>query len=113
MKKLIILFSGVSHLIYGFLTLYLPFYESEFIRYGFQDFRELIGGLQIVFGLSLLIGLYIYKLRLLSSLLLAIIMGGALGTRIYIGDGLVESMPAMVYLMINLYIFINAKKSKR
>ena len=40
-------------------------------------------------------------------------MGGALGTRIYIGDGLVESMPAMVYLMINLYIFINVKKSKR
>ena len=85
MKKAIILFSGVSHFFYGRLTLYLPFYKLEFIRYGFDAFRELIGGAQLIFGLSLLIGLYFYKLRLLSSLFLSIIMAGALGTRIHIG----------------------------
>lgn len=113
MKKIIILFSGVSHFFYGLLSLYLPFYKSEFVRYGFGAFRELIGGVQMIFGLSLLVGLYLYKLRLLSSLFLSILMAGALGTRIYIGDGFLESAPALFYLTINLFIFINAKKFKK
>ena len=113
MKKAIILFSGVSHFFYGRLTLYLPFYKLEFIRYGFDAFRELIGGAQLIFGLSLLIGLYFYKLRLLSSLFLSIIMAGALGTRIHIGDSFLESAPALFYLTINLFIFINAKNIKK
>jgi hypothetical protein len=40
-------------------------------------------------------------------------MGGALATRIYIGDGFLESAPALFYLTINLFIFINAKKFKK
>jgi hypothetical protein len=113
MKKAIILFSGGSHFFYGLLTLYLPFYKIEFVRYGFDAFRELIGAAQLIFGLSLLIGLYFHKLRLLSSLFLSVLMGGALGTRIYIGDGFLESAPALYYLTINLFIFISAKKFKK
>lgn len=40
-------------------------------------------------------------------------MAGALGTRMYIGDGFLESAPALFYLTINLFIFINAKKFKK
>ena len=113
MKRTAILFSGISHFIYGILTLSLPFYKAEFVRYRFDHFRELIGGVQIVFGICLLIGLYSYKLRLFSSLALALLMGGALGTRIYIGDGLLETAPSLFYLIINLFIFIDIKNFKR
>ena len=109
MKKAAILFSGISHFIYGILTLSLPFYKQEFIRYGFDNYRELIAGVQIVLGVFLLIGLNSYKFRIFSSLTLALLMGGALGTRIYIGDGPLESAPSIFYLVINLYIFKTAK----
>ena len=131
LKRTAILFSGISHFIYGILTFSLPFYKAEFIRYGeawpkiseaFNYFRELIGGVQIVFGICLLIGLYSYKsddfqvgkaLRLFSSLALSLLMGGALATRIYIGDGLLETAPSLFYLIINLFIFIDVKNFKR
>ena len=109
MKKTAILFSGISHFIYGIFTLSLNFYKEEFVRYGFDHFRELIGGVQIVLGLCLLIGFYNYKLLLFSSLALALLMAGALGTRIYIQDGLLDSAPSFFYLVINLYIFKIAK----
>ena len=122
MKRIAILFSGISHFIYGVLTFSLPFYKAEFVRYGFDQFRELIGGVQIVFGICLLIGLYSYKsddfqvckaLRLFSSLALALLMGGALGTRIYIGDGPLETAPSLFYLIINLFIFSDFKNFKK
>jgi len=112
-KKLTILFSGASHLLYGILSLMVPFYKTEFVRYGFENFRWLIGGAQIALGICLLIGLRSYNLRLLSSLGLALLMAGALATRIYIGDGFLESIPAFVYLAINLYIFTNTLKNKK
>jgi|TARA_B100001059_G_scaffold70994_1_gene68101 hypothetical protein len=40
-------------------------------------------------------------------------MAGALATRIYIGDDFLESVPAFVYLAINLYIFTNTLKNKK
>ena len=112
MKQLIILFSGLSHLLYGVFTYTVPFYRTEFIRYGFEDYRLIIGFAQIVFGICLLIGLRFNNLILFSSFALALLMMGALGTRIYIGDGLLDSTPAFVYLAVNLYIFSNTLKNK-
>ena len=113
MKKLIILFSGLSHLLYGILSYTIPFYKTEFIRYGFEDYRLIIGFAQIAFGICLLIGLRYNNLILFSSFALALLMAGALYTRIYIGDGLLDSAPAFVYLAFNLYIFTNTLKNKK
>ncbi|MBK42540.1 MAG: hypothetical protein CMC83_01535 [Flavobacteriaceae bacterium] len=106
---LLTLFSGISHVIYGLMSIVLPFYDEEFIRYGFENFRYLIGSSQIIFGVCLILGLYFNKLKLISSLFLALLMGGALGTRIYIGDDFLQSLPALSYLLINLFIFIESK----
>jgi len=106
---LLTLFSGISHVIYGLMSIVLPFYDDEFIRYGFENFRCLIGSSQIIFGVCLILGLYYDKLKLISSLFLAALMGGALGTRIYIGDDFLQSLPAITYLLINLFIFIESK----
>ena len=112
MRQLIILFSGLSHLLYGIFTYTLPFYQTEFIRYGFEDYRLIIGFAQIAFGIYLLIGLRSINLTLFSSFALALLMAGALATRLYIGDGLLDSTPAFVYLAFNLYILTNTLKSK-
>ncbi|MAH20399.1 MAG: hypothetical protein CMB96_03005 [Flavobacteriaceae bacterium] len=111
MKQFIILFSGLSHLVYGVFTYTIPFYKTEFIRYGFEDYRLIIGFSQIAFGICLLIGWWSNKLKLFSSFALTLLMAGALGTRICIGDGFLDSTPAFVYLAINLYIFTDTLKS--
>lgn len=101
----LVFFSGCSHFFYGLIALYHPYFISEFIRYGFGDFRIFIGVVQSLLGVLLLIGFFHNKLKRLASLGLAIMMAGALGTRIQIGDTLVQSIPAIVYLIINLSIF--------
>jgi len=37
-------------------------------------------------------------------------MAGALGTRINIQDSLIQSLPALFYLLLNSYIFIKSLK---
>jgi uncharacterized membrane protein YphA (DoxX/SURF4 family) len=101
----LIFFSGCSHFFYGLIALYHPYFISEFVRYGFGGFRMFIGIVQSLLGVLLLIGFFHNKLKRFASLGLAIMMAGALGTRIHIGDTLVQSLPAIVYLIINLSIF--------
>lgn len=105
------IFSGVSHLIYGVTTLFVPFYIDEFMRYGFSDFRVLIGLSQVVFGGGLLVGGSSVKVTVVSSGFLAILMTGALITRIIIKDDSIQTLPAISYLMINSYIFIKSLQS--
>tara|TARA_B100000900_G_scaffold385429_1_gene375067 strand:+ start:507 stop:707 length:201 start_codon:yes stop_codon:yes gene_type:complete len=66
-----------------------------------------------VLGVSLLIGLKSNNLRFFSSLGLALLMAGALATRMYIGDSFLASAPAFVYLVLNLYIFSDILKNKK
>jgi hypothetical protein len=105
------IFSGISHLFYGITTLFVPFYIDEFIRYGFSDFRVLIGLSQVVFGLGLLLGRYNVKITIVSSGFLALLMTGALIIRILIKDDSVQTLPAIGYLIINSFIFIKSMQS--
>jgi len=103
-------FCGTSHLIYGILTLLHPFYISEFTRYGFSTMRILIGLVQLICGAGLLYGMGKFKISLISAAILSIMMVGALGTRINIQDSLIQSLPALFYLLLNSYIFIKSLK---
>ena len=104
-KRFIIFFSGFSHLFYGIIALIHPFYVTEFERYGFGDYRSSIAIFQSFLGIGLLLGFYYTKLGKYAALLLALLMGAALCTRIYIGDNVLQSAPALLYLILNLYIF--------
>lgn len=101
-------FSGVSHLIYGLLALFMPFYINEFERYGFSELRILIALAQVFGGIGLLLRPISPKIALLSSCLLTLMMCGALITRISIQDSLEKSLPALIYLLINSFIFIKS-----
>lgn len=108
--SIIRIFCGISHIIYGLLTLFHPFYMEEFARYGFSTLRILIGLVQFIFGAGLLYGMGKYKISLISAAGLSVLMAGALGTRINIHDNIVQSLPALVYLSLNSHIFIKSIK---
>ena len=108
--KVFRIFSGLSHLAYGLLALYHPFYVDEFERFGFSEFRLLIALGQFFCGIGLLLSFRKIKLTEISSGLLTIMMAGALMTRIIIKDGLIQSFPAFSYLLINSFIFIKSIK---
>ncbi len=105
-------FSGISHLIYGSLTVFHPFYISEFTRYGFSELRNLIGVVQLLCGAALIYHIKQYHISLFSALALSVLMGGALITRIILEDSVVQSLPAALYFTLNSYIFIYSLKQK-
>ena len=104
------IFSGVSHIIYGILTLFHPFYIQEFARYGFSDMQYLIGIAQLLCGAGLLLANKQSKISLASAFILALLMAGAVGTRISIQDNLLQSLPALLYFGLNSVIFIKILK---
>ena len=108
-KRTIIFFSGFSHLFYGIIALIHPFYVTEFERYGFGDYRISIAIFQSLLGIGVLLGFYYTNIGKYAALLLALLMGAALCTRIYIGDDVLQSAPALVYLILNLNIFKSQK----
>ena len=57
MEKAIILFTGISFIIYGVNSFYSRRMISEFKRWGYKNHRKTISTLQILGGLGLLIGL--------------------------------------------------------
>lgn len=111
--KVLQIFSGVSHIIYGILTLVNPFYEEEFIRYGFPDFRILVGITQTLAGGFLLLGFNSNKFTQYSSAYLAVMMAVGFITRLVIRDGLLLSSPAFIYMVVNSLIFINSFNSTK
>ena len=109
--KILQIFSGISHIIYGLLTLVNPFYEEEFIRYGFPDYRIWVGITQALAGGLLLLGFNNIKLKRYSSAYLAIMMLVGFITRLLIRDGLLLSSPAFVYMLVNSILYINSFNS--
>jgi len=104
----LILFSGVSFLIYGALCLGAPSMKSEFVRFKLEKFRVLVGTLEFLGGLGLLLGLKFPALLLLSACGLSLLMLLGLIVRIKLKDGVLVSLPALFLMIVNLYIFIMA-----
>ena len=104
------IFSGMSHIIYGILTLFHPFYLQEFARYGFSDLQYLIGGVQVLCGVGLLVASKNLKISLVSALIVSLLMTGAIGTRIFIQDNFIQSLPALLYFALNSIIFLKILK---
>lgn len=111
--KVLQIFSGSSHLIYGILVLVDPFYNEEFIRYGFSEFQIPIAVIQSVAGFVMFLGLYKSRFTQYSAAILTIMMTGAFITRIVIQDGLIQSSPAFVYMLVNSIIFIESIKTRK
>lgn len=83
---------------------------EEFEVYGLGDFFLTIGIIKVSLAVLLLLSIYFNKLRLISSLGIAIMMLVAVYMHFSVGDELIKSMPASVMLLSCLIIAYSTKK---
>jgi uncharacterized membrane protein YphA (DoxX/SURF4 family) len=102
--------TGIAFIVYGVQCLVSTRMREEFSRYGFPQLRQLTGGLEILAGLGLLVGLRWAPVLTVASGILLIMMIGALLIRIRIKDGIVRSLPALVLVALNGFIFFESLK---
>ena len=103
--ELLILISSLSFLIYGISWFTSPQMKSEFKRFGLEKFGLLTAVLEIGGALGLLAGLYINSILLISSGGLALLMFFGVLARLRVKDSLWVSLPALLYMVLNSYIF--------
>ena len=82
--------------------------KEEFNRYGLDKFRNLVGSLQLLGGAGLLIGIIWQPILIISSGGLALLMLIGFGVRIKMKDGFLLSLPAFVFMILNMYICIQS-----
>jgi len=118
---IISLFSGISFIVYGISSFRSKRMISEFQRWGYGNQRKLIGCFQLIGGAGLIFGsLFVINTfdsndslinsnNILggSSLILTIMMVGAVFVRIDIKDKFVNILPATFYAILNFIIFYN------
>ena len=104
----LILCSALSFLGYGAACFLSNSLKGEFARYGFGSQRMLIGGLQMCAAVGLLAGLSQPWLGRAAAAGLALMMLVAVGVRIRIKDSLLQTTPALFYLVLNTYLGLAA-----
>lgn len=105
---LLVLVSSFSFFAYGLAYFISPKMKSEFIRFGLKKYGTLTAVLEIIGALGLLIGLVFNPFLVISSLGLALLMFFGVAVRIKIKDPFFALLPALFYLLLNLFIFIEA-----
>lgn len=101
-------FSGVSFLIYGTGCLSSPRMKNEFIRFGYDRQRSLIGSLQLLGAAGLLIGHWLAPWLAGSAATgLCLMMVFGFGVRLKIRDTWLAASPAFLYAVLNGYLSLH------
>lgn len=79
--------------------------KSEFERFGLERFGPLTAVLELLGGLGLLIGLKFSLILVLSSGGLTLLMLLGVGVRIKVKDSLLVTSPAILFMLLNAFIF--------
>ena len=104
LTNLSILLSSVSFYAYAAAYFLSPHMKSEFKRFNLEKIGLLTVVLQILGATGLLVGLIYNPILSLASLGLSLLMLCGLIVRISVKDGLIVSLPALFFLLLNLYI---------
>lgn len=99
------LLSVAAFLFYGLSCLFSNGMAAEFERYGLSRFRRFTGGLETAGALGLVGGYLFPPLVIAASGGLALLMVLGVITRVRIGDRVVLMLPAILLLLVNLYVF--------
>ena len=84
---------------------------EEFAAYGLDlNTMYLIGSLKIIASLGLIIGLLKTKISVYSSLLMAILMTGAIYFHFKISDPAIKYLPSALMLACSVFIYFSSKK---
>ena len=89
---------------YGLLCLFSDGMVEEFRRYGLGRFRRLVGSLEVAGALGLSAGFAFRPFAVLSATGLSVLMLFAVLARIRVRDSLLQTLPALVLLLVNLFI---------
>ena len=105
--NLALLLSSSAFLFYGMNCLLSKKMKDEFVRFGLDKQRNLTGVLQLLGAFGLIIG-YVYNplLVFIASLGLTLLMLLGFAVRLKIKDSLLESLPSLIFALINLYICV-------
>lgn len=96
--------SGLSFVLYGYSCLFSAHMRKEFVRFGVSRYRVVVGTLELLGGCAQLSVWVLPSLALWASGGLALLMGLGVLTRIKIGDRWLETAPAILYMLLNVYL---------
>jgi hypothetical protein len=106
----LVIFSSASFFAYGFMYFTSSKTKDEFIRYGMEKHGLSVAVLQIIGASGMLVGLISDFILLTSSLGFVLMMFFGIAVRIKIKDPYSAMLPALFFLLLNLYIAIETLK---
>ena len=107
MKVVLSFFSGISFIFFGLACFYSSVFVNEFYRYGLSEYRTIIGFFQLLGGIGSIVGVFDKRILIISSLGLSVMMLLGVVVRIKINDTIIQTLPAIIYLIVNAIIFID------
>ncbi|MDG2305492.1 MAG: DoxX family protein [Candidatus Binatia bacterium] len=93
---------------YGLSCLFTGAMEAEFARFGLSRWRRLTGALEVLGGFGILLGHFFSPLLIASAAGLSLLMFLGVLTRIRVRDPLLETLPALLLMFVNLFIVLHA-----
>jgi uncharacterized membrane protein YphA (DoxX/SURF4 family) len=96
--------TGAAFVTYGISCLGSERMKAEFRRFGLERFRVLTGALEVLGGVGLLAGLLWPPALWISSGGLALLMMLGVGVRVRMNDGLLQTLPALLLMLVNASI---------
>jgi len=98
-------------LFYGVLGLGSMSMVEDFERFELGKLRVFTGVLEVMGGSGLLVGLRWSPALRISSGGLALLMLLAFGVRLRVRDGVMQSLPSLVLMMVNVSLLIRALRA--
>lgn len=95
-------------LYYGAANLLANGMVAEFERFGLSRFRRMTGVLELLGALGLAVGLFLPPIAVVSAGGLSLLMALGVAARIRVGDAMLETLPAAVLGVMNLFILLSA-----
>lgn len=106
-----LLLSIAAFFVYGLSCLFSDGMKAEFERFGLARFRRLTGALEVLGALGLAAGYLLPPLVVVASAGLALLMVLGVLTRLRVRDSLLETLPALVLLLLNAFILLVSLRS--
>ncbi len=96
--------SVLVFLFYGVAVLFAKGMKAEFERFGLSRLRLLTGALEVLGALGLVAGQFIPQLVIPAAGGLTLLMALGTLTRIRVRDSLLETLPAVILMVVNAYL---------
>ena len=102
----LILFNSIAFLSYGVSCLVSKKMRAEFFRFGLNDVQRMITGVyQVLGGLGLIVGYFIYfRISILAAIGLSVLMFAGFVTRLKIKDPMAETLPSFLFMLLNIIL---------